>query len=37
MNFADFVRLARVVQDPLCRRGFTRVDVRDNAKVAIAR
>jgi hypothetical protein len=34
MNLADLVRTAGVVQDALCRRRLTGVDMRDDADVA---
>jgi hypothetical protein len=34
MNLADLIRAACVKQNPLGRRGFTRVNMGDNADIA---
>jgi hypothetical protein len=36
VDFADLVRLAGVIQDPLGRGGLAGVDVRHDADVAVA-
>ena len=35
MHFADFVDFTGVIQDPLGRRGLTRINMRHDAEVAI--
>jgi len=36
VHFADFVADTRVEQNPLSRRGFTRVDVRHYADISVS-